>query len=38
MRKLIYWLQKDKRIEKRSCGQNCLRCPYFKECVKDGDF
>ena len=38
MKRLIFWIQKKKRIEKRSCSQCCLGCPYFNECLKDGEF
>jgi len=37
MKKIIYWLKKYRRLEKRRCGGCCLICRYYKECVKDGD-
>ena len=36
MRRIIYWLQRKKRIKEKRCGQCCLTCPYYREC--SGDF
>ena len=36
MKRFFYWLRKKKRIEKKSCGQCCLICKYYDECIKDG--
>ncbi len=36
MRRLIYWIQRKKRIKEKRCGQCCLTCPYYKECSGEG--
>ena len=30
MNRLIYWLQRKRRIREKRCGQCCLTCPYYK--------
>lgn len=37
MDRLIFWLKRKKRIEKKKCGQCCLKCPYYWECRADGE-
>lgn len=36
MKRIIYWLKKRKRIEKKYCGQCGLTCKYYAECIRDG--
>ncbi len=36
MNRIIYWLQRKKRIKEKRCGQCCLTCPYYKECSGEG--
>ena len=38
MRRVIYWLRKKKRLEKRDCGKCCVTCKYYKQCITDGEF
>lgn len=32
-----FLVEKEKRIEKKKCGQCCLMCPYYRECRADGE-
>lgn len=32
MKRIIYWLQRKRRIKEKRCGQCCLTCPYYSEC------
>ena len=32
MRRIIYWLQRKKRIKEKRCGQCCLTCQFYREC------
>lgn len=34
--RLMYWLQRKKRVKEKGCGQCCLICPYYNECISDG--
>ena len=34
MGRIIFWLQKRKRIEKKKCSQCCLTCRFYKEWKK----
>lgn len=36
MERLLFWLQRKKRIAKKQCGQCCLFCPYYRDCREDG--
>ena len=38
MKRIWFWLQKKKRIEKRACGKCCLNCKYYRQCRMDGTF
>lgn len=38
MRRLLFWLQRKKRKEKRQCAHCCLLCSYYKDCIGDGEF
>jgi hypothetical protein len=32
MGRIIYWLQRRKRIREKRCGMCCLNCRFYKEC------
>lgn len=35
MKKILFWLKRKERIRTRSCGQCCLICEFYEECVSD---
>ena len=35
MKRIIYWLQRKKRIEKKKCSQCCLTCRFGKSKTQD---
>jgi len=35
IRRIIYWLNRKKRIQEKRCGQCCLTCPFYEECSED---
>lgn len=36
MKRFWFWLNKKKRIKEKRCGQCCLNCRFYEECVRDG--
>ena len=37
MGRVIFWLKRKKRMEKKKCGHCCLMCPFYLECRNDGE-
>jgi hypothetical protein len=38
MKRLWFWFQKKRRMERRDCGGCCLLCKYYRQCSNDGEF
>ena len=36
MKRLLYMLKRIIKGNNRYCGKNCMKCPYFKRCRRDG--
>lgn len=37
MGRFLYWLKRKQRIKEKRCGQCCLTCHFFEQCIKDGE-
>lgn len=38
VKRILFWLKRKERLQKRKCNKCCIFCEYYNECRNDGEY